>query len=149
MEKGAWHLECAKQGIKKVEGLLTVCGDLRLNYAVPRGQEKERKKKYTGIFTGYLRDKLSGRKGTSYQFLIFVLKVLSALLNPGVYKVCWCCHYQTSDLLGSFSLDTYLYMYNTSQRLYIQIQHVHRRGKKTKIQNIPGGHSMSKCSKRG
>lgn len=27
MENGGWYLECAEQGIKKVEGLLTVCGD--------------------------------------------------------------------------------------------------------------------------
>lgn len=47
---GEWNMDYAGRGtkdIKKVEGLLTVCGDSRSNYAVPRGQEKERNKKYT------------------------------------------------------------------------------------------------------
>ena len=52
MENGIWTMDYAGRGTKKVEGLLTVCGDSRLNYAVPRGQEKERNiREYTGIYT--------------------------------------------------------------------------------------------------
>ena len=63
-------MDYAGRGTKKVEGLLTVCGDSRLNNAVPRGQEKERNiREYTGIYGNireYIRNEFSRRKGTSY-----------------------------------------------------------------------------------